>query len=77
MTGAAQREEDDAEVLPSFRELVERFGVFGGEESGCSPQVTDDGSVRCLCDQCTKWKVGSDDSGILDDARRSLARALR
>lgn len=43
--------------LPQYSEIVERFGVFGGDEAGCSPQVLDDGAVRCLCDGCKEWKV--------------------
>jgi hypothetical protein len=45
----------DVEPLPSYQELVGRFGLFGGD-AACAPEAHA-GGFGCACAGCARWKA--------------------
>eukprot|EP00927_Polykrikos_kofoidii_P077278 TRINITY_DN74236_c0_g1_i1.p1 TRINITY_DN74236_c0_g1~~TRINITY_DN74236_c0_g1_i1.p1 ORF type:complete len:305 (-),score=28.48 TRINITY_DN74236_c0_g1_i1:330-1244(-) len=43
-----------AAELPTFEEVVEEFGLFGGQ---CEPSTSQGGILTCECKECTRWRA--------------------
>ena len=41
--------------LPSYDDLVRKYGLFKGSSGECGPRIDDQGVVRCGCTGCQRW----------------------